>query len=50
MWHSSGIFILNGHAAYALGRDLAGWFVYQKYINQVGKITINYVPSYKVNV
>lgn len=48
-WHSSGIYILNGHAAYALGQDLPGWYVYQEYTNQVGKITINYVPSYGVN-
>lgn len=49
MWHSSGIFILNGHAAYALGKDLPGWYVYQEYTNQVGKITINYVPGFGVN-
>lgn len=48
-WHSSNIYILNGHAAYALGRDLPGWYVYQEYTNQVGKITINYVPGYGVN-
>ena len=48
-WHSSGIYILNGHAAYALGSDLPGWYVYQEYTDQVGKITINYVPGYGVN-
>ena len=48
-WHSSNIYILNGHAAYALGRTLPGWYVYQEYTNQVGKITINYVPGYGVN-
>lgn len=48
-WRANGIFILNGHAAYALGQDLPGWYVYQEYTNQVGKITINYVPGFGVN-
>lgn len=48
-WHASGVYYLNGYAAYALGRDLPGWYVYQGYTNQVTAITINYEPWYGVN-
>lgn len=48
-WHSSGIYMLNGRAVYALGGDLPGWYIFQDYTDQAGKVTINYASGYGVN-
>lgn len=48
-WHASGVYMINGKPAYAIGRDRSGWYVYQAYTNQCNQVTINYYPGYGVN-
>lgn len=48
-WHATGVYMLNGKPAYAIGSDLPGWYVYQAYTNQCNSIKINYTPGYGVN-